>query len=226
VAKGENNAAMPVLQCVSLKINQNNVHAAACDGIRMMLVKGSAESSGATEFLLPAKPFQIFASIADDAETYDVGAVGNETVFAKDNMLFSIKRQDGTFIDTNQIIQSIKPTYSAVINAGMMRQALELVSVSDAAVPVHILFADDAVHVKCDGETSSSSDQIPARLIAKMPEPGFFYNAGYLLKLFRVLNETVKLEIDEKGMMLIRTKNEVYFQLPLSHKTVKTKAAA
>jgi DNA polymerase III sliding clamp (beta) subunit (PCNA family) len=88
VAKVENNAAMPVLQCVCLKINQNNAHAAACDGLRMMLVKGSAESSGATEFLLPAKSFQIFASIADDAETYDVGIVGNETVFVRDNMLF------------------------------------------------------------------------------------------------------------------------------------------
>lgn len=205
----------PALQCVCLKVRQNSAHAAACDGVRMMLVKGDAESSGEKEFLLPAGSFQILASISTDNDTFDVGLVGNEAVFTKNNMLFSIKQHSGSYIDTNQIIQSIKPMYTAITNAGHLRQALDLVLVGAGTMPVNLLFANDAICLKCDGDTGMSSSQTQANITGTMPEKGFLYNPAYLLKLFQVLDGTVKLDIDGKGMMLIRAKNEIYFQLPI-----------
>ena len=41
------------LQCVQVKLKNNAVHAAACDGDKMMLIRDSAESTEEREFLLP-----------------------------------------------------------------------------------------------------------------------------------------------------------------------------
>lgn len=221
----------PTLQCVCLKINDNSAYAAACDKTRMMLAKGDMKSSGSSEFMLPAYSFNILASISEDDDIFEVGSVGNETVFMKKNLLFSIKRHNGKYIDTNQIVQSIKPKYTAVANAGAISKALDLISIAAGTMPLNIRFGGNSLWVMYEGETGASSYEIQAKLTGDMPKAGFFYKTDYLKKLFKVLDGTVKLDIDDKGMLLIKTKTEVYFQLPMkkpaitSEKKNKTDAA-
>jgi len=205
----------PALQCVCLKVKHNCAHAAACDGARMILVKSETESAGVQEFLLPAQSFRLLASISTDEDVYNAGVVGNEAVFIKRNLLFAIKLQTGVYIDTNVIVQSVKPQYKAVTKAGSMFSALELMSVGPGAAPVNLLFTDDAVRMTRAGESGSSVIEAQAKISGDMPESGFFYNTDYLLKLFHILTGTVKIEIDSKGMMLVRAKNEIYVQAPV-----------
>ena len=205
----------PSLECIYLKVRQNSALAAACDGIRMILVKGQAESSGVHEFLIPAQSFQILASISTDQDVFSVGLAGREAVFTKKGMLFSIKLQSGDFIDTNAVVQSLRPKYTAVTDIALIRQALDIVSAGTETAPVKLVFANDAICLNRVGEMSLSSSEVSARLTGIMPESGFFYKLDYLVKLFQVISGTVKIEIDDKGMMLVRTKNEVYFQLPV-----------
>jgi hypothetical protein len=47
------------------------------------------------------------------------------------------------------------------------------------------------------------------------PDTGFYYDVSALLKLFQIINGKVKLEIDAKGFMFVKTRSEVYLQLPI-----------
>jgi len=223
-AKDKNN---PALQCVCLTVKKNSAYAAACDKQRMMLIKGKAESAGAKEFLLPAQPFQTLASISTDEDVFEVGIVGNDAVFTKKNMLFAIKRiTNSSFIDTSLIVKSVVPKYTAIAKAVDVRMSLDLLSAGAVTEPVNIRFINDTIQLMRMGETSLSQSEAPAELTGEMPKQGFYYNLSYLLKLFQVLDGTVKFEIDEKGMMLVRSKNEVYFQLPTKPSRRKTEKRA
>jgi hypothetical protein len=58
-----------------------------------------------------------------------------------------------------------------------------------------------------------------------MPEKGFFYNTGFLAQIFKILSGKVKFEIDDRGIMLVKSAGEVYMQLPVVANTVKTAKA-
>jgi DNA polymerase III sliding clamp (beta) subunit (PCNA family) len=120
--------------------------------MRVMLVKGTAESAVESEFLLPAHTFQILASVSDDEDVFDVGTVGRETVFMKKNMLFSLRHLKNSYIDTNALIKSVVPKYSAVANANQIYNAIDFVSTGTENAPLNLLFAENAAKFTCKGE--------------------------------------------------------------------------
>ena len=217
----------PALQCVNIKIKNNSVHAAASDGIRMMLVKDSAEPTDEQEFLLPGRSLQMLASVSSDSDVFEVSDLGNEVVFVRGDMMFVIRKMvTGDFIDTTAVVRYVKPAYSAVADAGKLREALDLISigalVGDTRVPINLVLSNGEIILTCNSEYSEANITIPANVLKDTPDTGFFYDVSALTKLFQVVGGKVKLELDARGFMLIRTRNEVYFQAPVQPRAKKS----
>lgn len=66
---------------------------------------------------------------------------------------------------------------------------------------------------------------VPANISKNTPDDGFYYEINSLMKLLQVIEGRIKLEIDAKGFMLIKTRNEVYLQLPRRVPVKKAKNA-
>jgi len=217
VGSDERNLAM---QCVQVKLKNNAVHAAACDGNRMMLIKDAAESTDEREFLLPGRALQLLASISKDDDVFEVGDIGNDVVFVRGDMIFTIRKLNtGTFVDTTNLVKGIKPEYTAIVDVGKMKEALGIVAVSALAgnvrVPVNMLFSNGEIIMRCNGDYSVGSSTVPATISKDTPETGFFYDVSALLKPFQVVVGRVKIELDSKGYMIIKTRSEVYCQGPV-----------
>jgi len=211
----------PALQCVKLSFKNNAVHAAACDGLKMMLVKESADPTVEREFLLPGYSLQMLASIADDTDVFEVSDIGKEIVFVRGDMIFTIKKMlIGEFIDITKVISNIKPKYSAITEATKIKEALNLMSTAafmgNIKVPINLVLSNGEIILRCDGDYSQASTTVPGNVIQNTPETGFYYDISALIKLFQVVCGKVKFEIDAKGYMLIKTRTEVYFQIPIS----------
>ena len=218
----------PALQCIQVKFKNSAIHAAACDGIRMMLVKDSAEQTDECEFLLPGRSLQLLASVSSDSDVFEVGDLGREVVFVRGDMIFTIRKlSTGDFMDTNSIIKSINPAYSAVADVSEMKEGLNLISIGALAknirVPINLVFSKGEIILRCNSDYSDAATVLPAKISQDTPDTGFFYDVSALLKLFQVVSGKVKLEIDAKGFMLIKTRSEVYLQGPVrpSAKTEK-----
>lgn len=208
------------LQCVQVQLKNNAVHAAACDGNRMMLIRDAAEPTDEREFLLPGRALQLLASISKDDDVFEVGDIGNEVVFVRGDMIFTIRKLNtGAFVDTTKLVKSIKAEYSAVVDVSKMKEALGLISVGallgDKRVPINMLFSGGEIIMRCNSDFSEGSSSVPASISKDTPGTGFFYDVSALLKLFQVLGGRVKIELDPKGFMMIKTKNEVYCQGPV-----------
>jgi len=218
VSKEENKPL--AMQCVQVKFKNSAVHAVATDGNKMMLVKNSADPTDEREFLLPGRSLQLLASVSSDSDMFEVGDLGNEVVFVRGDMIFTIKKMaTGDFMDTNAIIKSFEPLYSAVADVGKMKEALNIVSIAalagDARVPINLVLTNGEIVLRCSSGYSEATTVVPANISNETPETGFYYDASALLKLFQIVGGNVRLEIDAKGFMLIKTRSEVYLQGPV-----------
>jgi DNA polymerase-3 subunit beta len=210
----------PALQCVNIKLKNNAVHAEACDGMRLMLTKDSAEPTDEREFLLPGRSFQVLASISSDTDVFEVGDIGKDVVFVRGDMMFTIRKLvTGGYMDTNAVIKSVKPLYTAVADVSQMKEALDLISVSALAgrtkEPINLVLSGNEIILKCSSDYAESITTVNANISQDTPDTGFFYDISALMKLFQVVKGKVKLEFDAKGFVLIKTRSEAYFQAPM-----------
>ena len=204
----------PALQCVSVKLRNNAVLAAGCDGTRMMLIKDTADSPDERELLLPGRSLQMLASISTDADVFEVGDVENEVIFTKSDMMFSMRKLPGEYIDTTAVLKNITPVYAAAVDAGTIKENLELLAVGAENEPVNLALTGGNIILRRNGDYSEAQSAITASISRETPETGFYYNIDNLCKLFQIMAGRVKLEFDAKGIMLVKTKSEVYMELP------------
>jgi len=216
----------PALQCVQVKLKNNAVLAAACDGVKVMLLKDDAHSPADREFLLPGRSLQLLASISSDTDEFEVGDVGREIAFTRKDMLFTIRKlPSGEYIDTNAIMKGIKPAYSAVSDVAKLKEALDIVAVGAEGEAVNLILYAGQIILQRNGDYSVAQTSVPANVTKDTPKKGFFYEINSLMKLLNVISGRVKLEIDTTGFMVIKTRNEVYLQCPLRAPAKKAEKA-
>ena len=218
----------PALQCVKITLKNNAIHAAACDAIRMMLVKDVADPTEERDFLLPGRSLQMLATISSDTDVFEVGDIGDKVAFVRGDMIFTIhKFVTDSYLDTDNVIKGIKPAYTAVANADKVKEALNLISVSALAdatkKPINLVLSGSELIVQCDNDYSEASMTVPAKISQDTPDNGFSYDVSALLKLFQVISGKVKIEIDTRGFLLVKTRNEVYLQAPVRTSAKKGK---
>ena len=207
----------PVMQCVNVKLRNNAVHAAACDGTRMMLIKDAADTSDEREFLLPGRSLQMLASISRDTDVFEVGDTGNDIVFTRGDMMFSMRKMPGQYMDTASVIKNVAPAYTAVADASKLKEALGFVAVGSDMdrAPLNMALSGGQIHLRRHCGLSVAHMAVPASISKDTPGTGFYYDIESLVKLFQVISGRVKVELDAKGVMLVKTMSEVYFQIPM-----------
>ena len=203
------------LKCVSVKMKGGALHASSCDGMKMMLVKGTTESMETREFMLPVSLFAQLAAVSTDKDVYEVGDIGKEIVFTKENMMFSMRKTEGTPMDPMTVLKTFIPKYSATVDVKRFRDALDTMAAGAGTSPVKLSFADNIIQMTRNGEFGASASNVPAIVKESTPDTGFHYNLSWLLKALSVFEDKIKVDIDANGFLVIKTVNEVYLQLPI-----------
>lgn len=202
------------LACVCLHTRRNRIQAAASNGSCMMLTKQDTDAGEEKQFLLPKKQFLKLAAMSEDTDEYSMGAIQNRVVFMKKGMMVSLETfRDVTFLDTDRVVQSVKPEYTAVVEAEDMRNALGMMAVDRENLTVNIIFKKNTVMVKCGGNAPAETE-LPAKISMETPKGGFHYSLKDMSSLFRVLHGIAQMKIDKNGAMLVRGRDELFFQMP------------
>ena len=212
----------PVLQCVSIQLQQSI--ATATDGLKMMMVRmDKQDSANCDNLLIPAEKLKLLASISSDADVFDIGVTDRHILFTKQDMAFAMRRIEGEFIQPLKIIKAVVPKYEATVNAIQMREALSLVQAGiTEALPINIVLLHGSIRFMTESANHCITHEIDAEVAEPTPPDGFYYKSDGLDKLLSVLHGRIKIEMDAQGMMLIKTQNEVCFQIP-QRKPVITK---
>ncbi len=202
------------LNCVCLRTHKNRIQVAASNGACMMLTKRDIDAGEEKQFLLPMKQFLKLAAMSTDEDEYSMGAIQNRVVFMKKGMMISLETFQGvTFLDTDKVFQSVTPQYTATLEASDLKKALDMMSVDSEILTVNILFQENAVVVKCGGKVSAET-ALPAKVSVETPKGGFHYSLADFYQLARVIHGMAQIKIDKNGVMLLRSRDELFFQLP------------
>jgi len=146
-------------------------------------------------------------------------------------MIFTIRKLiEDNFIDAATLLKSLKPIYVAIVDVAKMKEALSLISVvalSGATIkPINLVMSNNEIILQCDDDLSAISSVVSAKVSKNTPDTGFYYDVSALMKLFNVVSGKVRLEIDAKGIILIKTRSEAYFQAPVRPPEKKEKEPA
>ena len=73
----------------------------------------------------------------------------------------------------------------------------------------------------------SAETALPAKVSVETPKGGFHYSLADFYQLARVIHGMAQIKIDKNGVMLLRSRDELFFQLPKRPEThaAKKKAA-
>lgn len=224
VGEGGANAA---IGCVCLRTHKNRMQAAASNGYCMMLTKQDIGCGNERQFLLPKKQFLKLAAMSADEDEYSVGEIQNRVVFMKKGMMVSLETYwNVSFLDTDRVIQSVEPEYMAALEAGDMRKALGMMSVDEETRTVNITFRKSGIVVRCGGKCPASVE-VPAKTSRETPKEGFYYSLKDMQGLFRVISGLAQMKVGRNGTLLIRSRDELFFQVPKRPETqAKRKKAA
>ena len=220
-------SANKALGCICLRTHKNRIQAAASNGSCVMLTKQDADAGEEKQFLLPGKQFLKLAAMSSNEDEYSMGSIQNRVVFMKKGMMISLETfRDVTFLDTDKVIQSVTPQYMATLEASDLKNALDMMTLDSETLSVNILFQENAVVVKCGGKVSAET-ALPAKVSVETPKGGFHYSLADFYQLARVIHGMAQIKIDKNGVMLLRSRDELFFQLPKRPEThaAKKKAA-
>ncbi len=221
-----------IMTGIRLEINGESVRACGSDGSRLMERQQEAEQGGKLSMILPSQSFRLLADLVSDKDTLEAGTVGQTAVFSKEGFLFSCKLISGAYLDVDSLKKSIRPEYSAVIDAGALYKSLcTVTAVTGESGRVNLSLRNDALQITLSSDTGRSQSSVPGVVMKETPESGFYYSAGYLQEAFRRLSGTVELQLSAVGMLSVHTGNVFYFQVPMREpvpvkKTKRQKEAA
>ena len=211
----------PLLKCVNLMFTSTGLRAAGSNGNCIVTAKGDHQSTGDVSLLIPATSLGKLSSMCQDKDEFRVGTTGKSIVFFRENFLFSARLMEGGYIDTEQLVGSIRNAFTVLTDIQDMRAALSSVLTVGSGNRVKLSFQDQRLVFHCSGDFGSASTPIEIIALTGAPAGDCWFNAKQLTTCLKALSGTVTLGIAQGGMLTLATQDAYYLQNAMRTETQK-----
>ena len=196
----------PELQCVHLVFSENGLHAVSSDGYRLASAKGDESASGSVDMLLPARSLEKLAQLVSNKDSLRVGTTGRSIVFFREDFIFSARLVEGRYLDTDKLLERVKPCFTVLTDAEALRKALaSLDAFMSGQNRFSLSFRGSRLRMKCESEFGASCVETDVVPLSGTPEGEYWYNPQKLLECLRAQNGTMMLELAQNGILLMQT---------------------
>lgn len=224
------NSNTPLLNCVHLRFTKDGLRAVGSDGTCIVSALGDKQSTGNISFLIPATSLSKLEKLCDDSDIFSVGATGKSIVFMKEHFAFSTRQMEGRYVDTDKMIEYLKPTFTVLLDAVELRRGVASVAPLSENNKITFCFRGEQLELRCDGGNGAASMMLATIPLTGSPQGEFCYASSRLEKSLRVMKGTLTLGIAQQGMLTLSADETFYMQSPVRQKkkngsTVATKAA-
>ena len=202
----------PLLKCVNLMFTSTGLRAAGSNGNCIVTARGDNQSTGDVSLLIPAASLGKLSNMCQDKDEFRVGTTGKSIVFFRENFLFSARLMEGGYIDTDQLVGSIRNSFTVLTDIHDMRAALSSVLSIGTGNRVKLSFQDQRLVFQCAGDCVSASAPIEVIALTGAPAGDYWFNAKQLVTCLKALSGTVTLGIAQGGMLTLATQDAYYLQ--------------
>ena len=211
----------PLLKCVNLMFTSTGLRAAGSNGNCIVTARGDNQSTGDVSLLIPAASLGKLSNMCQDKDEFRVGTTGKSIVFFRENFLFSARLMEGGYIDTDQLVSSIRNAFTVLTDIHDMRAALSSVLSIGTGNRVKLSFQDQRLVFQCAGDCVSASAPIEVIALTGAPAGDYWFNAKQLVTCLKALSGTVTLGIAQGGMLTLATQDAYYLQSAMRPETQK-----
>lgn len=202
----------PLLKCVDLKFTKDGLRAAVGNGSCIVTARGDDKSTGDVSLLVPALSLEKLARLCDDKDEFRVGTTGKSIVFLKENFAFSASLLEGNYIDTEDLIGSIRNQFTVLTGVQELRRALDTASCVDPDGKVCLRFEGQHLTFCCESEQGNTAVPLDVIPLTGTPQGEYWYLSRQFLSCLRSLTGTVKLGVAQGGMLTLEAEDAYYLQ--------------
>lgn len=219
----ENCVDKPAYGCIRLDIVSNRAIATTTnlEGFTQVAVPVTVEGKASEKLLLvlvPSYAAKYISSVLDAKEALTIGITDHELIFSAHGLLASCPACKNEFLEPSRILQHVKPSYSALVECEAFCKALQSLEVSakDPHTTVELGLTADSLTLQCADLFSRTSTSVAVS--AAQPTPRvFYYREDLLARAVQTLQgSVVRIGIAPDGALLLRTKEQLYLQMPRS----------
>ncbi len=193
------------MQCVNLVFSEDGLKAVSSDGSRVMSVKGETKDTGAISMMIPARSLALLAGMCTDEDVFHVGTTGKSIVYMKENFIFSARRMDGEYINTDALFSACKPQFTVLTDGEALYAAVEAVTVLGNGGVVELAFGQNAIALAYAGEDGSARGRLDVVPLSGTPAGTYYYAADKLKECLKAMGGTMRLQVAERGMLVLGT---------------------
>ena len=213
----------PMLKCVHLRFTQDGLRAAGSDGNCIVTAKGDDKCTGDFSVLIPAASLGQLARMCEDKDEFRVGTDGKKVVFCRNNLIFSARLIEGTYIDIDRLTGSLKNQFTVLTDIAELRKSLDSVACVDPYGKVQISFDGMTLTFRCAGAYGDAWDTLAVAPLTGAPQGAYWYLTRRLSTCLRSLSGTATLGIAAGGMLTLSTEDAFYMQAGVRPGTVQPK---
>lgn len=202
----------PLLRCVNLMFTKDGLRAAGSNGQCIVTAKGDDKSTGNVSLLIPAQSLDKLARMVTDSDEFRVGTTGTNIVFFKENFTYSARLMEGGYVDTDQLVSSLKNQFTVLTDIGEMRRALYSAASVEADGKIKLGFSGNDMTFTCTGSFGSACANLEVTALRGVPQGEYWYGTRHLLSCLRALSGTVTLGVAQGGILTLSTQDAFYMQ--------------
>lgn len=206
------NSDQPLLKCVNLMFTQDGLRAVCSNGDCMVSARGDNGSTGNVSLLMPAQSLEKLARLSTDDDEFRVGTTGKSIVFLKENMTYSARLMEGSYINADGLMNAAVNQFTVLTSVYELKDALRTVMSVNPDEKVIFHFAGNMLTVSCDGVYGKAKTQIEVIPMTGAPQGEYCYLSNRLAACFRALKGNLTLGIAQGGMLTLASENAFYMQ--------------
>jgi DNA polymerase III sliding clamp (beta) subunit (PCNA family) len=212
-------------QGVQIRFSPDTSTATSSDGVRFMKSKGEGIADGNLDLFVSEKALKILYGIVRAGDELFIGEINNSAVFMTSEFVFSTRLTAGNLEKIETLMEKIVPKYTAVVDSKEFAQALDVCVSMTYGVDlcVNLTLMQKSLKLTVDNENGSSAIKVDAEKSTDMAGKVFHYRPTFIFDFLRTCSGKVIIELDERGIMKLRSSQTDYVVTPRKPAVIKVK---
>ena len=216
----------PLLKCVNLMFTKSGLRATSSNGNCIVSAKGDETSTGNIHLLIPAHSLNKLAHMCTDKDVFRVGTTGKQIAFFKEDFLFTARLMEGSYIDTELLLSTVKNTFTVLTDIQELRSTLSSVMAVMPEGKVKLTFQDQRILFSCTGSAGRATTPLEVLPLTGAPNGEHWYGIQQLNACLKALSGTVTLGVAQGGMLTLSSSDAFYLQSAMRAQDMPEKSAA
>jgi len=216
----------PAFDCVKVNFSPNKTTATATDSMRFIKTGGTDIADGEMELIIPKRALNLICDIAKAKDDLYLGTVGNKIVFISSEFVFTASMISSKSHNIEEIIERVKPVYSAVVDGKEFYEAVDLLisAIGDNDSCINVKLTNNSLCLFVHNENGDCDIEVAADNAVSTGENVFYYRPIYLYDFLKDITGSVKFEITDRGVLKLSEGLTDYIVSPRNAPKIKIKA--